>query len=174
MDYHNSWIPSKSTISYFSPTTILDITGETRIYSNRILHIMAYYCPIWPYYSIPLPLTLEYWGGVRQEFFWEIFHPITWNIHPPTCFWASKRGGGVFRMSDFSPGLWRLSETDGILLLQWNFWGVVLHLPRFGERKQTWKCALQLVCTHLTTSTGACWYVIDSAMRFSIALFYRI
>jgi hypothetical protein len=94
MDYHNSWIPSKSTISYFSPTTILDITGEMRIYSNRILHIMAYYCPIWPYYSIPLPLTLEYWGGVRQEFFWEIFHPITWNIHPPRVFGLPKEVGG--------------------------------------------------------------------------------
>ena len=112
-------------------------------------------------------------GGVRQEFF-------------ENCF-TQPRWVGVLRMSDFSPGLWRFSETERILPLPWNFSGMASRVSRAvapppfknfsgkarGEKK-TWKCGLQLVCTHLTTSTGARWCTINSAIRFSIALFYRI
>ena len=49
---------------------------------------------------------------------------------------------------------------------------MVLHLPlkhfiskAWGE-KNTWKCALQPVCTYLTTSTGARWCITDSTKIF--------
>jgi len=50
---------------------------------------------------------------------------------------------------------------------------MVLHLPpskssqaKLGERKKKWIYTLQLVCTHLTTSTGARCCIIDSAKIF--------
>ena len=71
---------------------------------------------------------------------------------------------------------------NGILLLQWNLWGrgasraVKYHgfVPppskisqaTFGREKNIWKCALQPLCTYLTTSTGARWCISDSAKIF--------
>ena len=59
------------------------------------------------------PFNPGRYGGGKARNFWEIFHPTTWNIDPPTCFLGfQKRWGGVLRMSDFSPGLSRFSETE--------------------------------------------------------------
>ena len=57
---------------------------------------MAYYCPIWPYYSIPLPLTLEYWGGGGKArcFLRNISPNHVKYPPPPRVFGLPKEVGG--------------------------------------------------------------------------------
>ena len=93
----------------------------------RRWHLRAwamYITNVWMHYGQYIP-PLKPWNiwWVRQEISEKQFAQPHEIISTPV-FWASKRGGrGVLRMSDFSAGLWRFSETDGILVLQWNFWG---------------------------------------------------